>query len=275
MNARATAAAGTGIEPDDFVDYFKGLREHQLAERPCNAAGSPVCGCGALLGPDEVECAVCPERRRVAERERALCDEIRAGLLNPRKTIPPWAWADVDNPLYFERVQAPRLRAAAQRWTPEGGPLLLLGPSGIGKTSTAIAIAHRLISAAESVARHVGSTRCAAFQLAARIRWISALELARARRNHPLGRGECGEWTEASRARLLVLDELGQEQADPRWLLELLDARYARSTEGFVTLSTSGLTHDALLARYGSGAWRKLAEPDGTIVDLFGGSGGG
>lgn len=275
MNSRKEPDTGIDTQLDELVGWAKKLREDQLAARPRNQGGEPVCGCGALLGPDELECAVCPERRKAAERECALTAEIGARLRPVRASLPGWDWARHDHPLFVERVDSPKLRTLAQRWTPTGrGPLLLLGESGIGKTATALAVVHRLISDGERAARAAGTTRCAAFEVASRICWTTAPELIRVRRGHPLGRGECPEWRSTSQARLLVLDELGQEQADPRWLLELLDARYASPTQGLVTLSTSGLTREALEARYGFGAWRRLLEPGGHIVDLYGGTGG-
>jgi DNA replication protein DnaC len=70
----------------------------------------------------------------------------------------------------------------------------------------------------------------------------------------------------AETAPLLVLDELGQEIADDRWLLEFLNARY---NSGLPTISTSGLARPELEKRYGAGAVRRLVEPTGQFLDLF------
>lgn len=190
-------------------------------------------------------------RREIQERTREL-----------RAAMPRWPWARVGDPLYAARAPDPRLQALASRWTPERGSMLILGPTGVGKTSTLVALVVRLIREAVQAAdpEHILTGA----------RWTSGLELVEARRETRLG-AEDVVLGRARRARLLVLDELGQELGDPRWLLELIDDRYRRSAP---TLTTSGLTRAELEGRYGSGAVRRLVEPVGQVIDLHGGGGG-
>jgi DNA replication protein DnaC len=92
------------------------------------------------------------------------------------------------------------------------------------------------------------------------------LRLARVLRETRLG-SSCEELEEARRCSLLWLDEVGQEQADPRWLLDLLNDRYER---GLVTVTSSGLPKAELEKRYGIGTTRRFTEPEGVTLDLFG-----
>jgi hypothetical protein len=170
------------------------------------------------------------------------------------------------SPEFLECVPSERLRAIAQRYNPrEHGSMGLLGPAGCGKTVTAAAVATRLCT--EAVDAYGGAERDSSkLEWAARILWTTAAELCSARRQHRLGEGEAPTFKRAETAPLLMLDEVGQEIADDRWLLELLDVRYA---SGLPTLSTSGLTRAQLEGRYGSGTLRRLVEPNGRFIDLF------
>jgi len=174
-----------------------------------------------------------------------------------------------DSPEFRERVQDPRLRRAAEQYRVEkNGNLVLLGPAGCGKTMVVASIIKRLC--AEAVAAFVSDS--SKLEYAARVVWTSAADLHKSRRQHRLGEGEAPEFLLAETAPLLVLDELGQEVADDRWLLEFLNARYNR---GLPTISTSGLTRLELDMRYGVGAVRRLVEPTGRFLDVFNAANGG
>ncbi len=175
--------------------------------------------------------------------------------------VPAWPFADLRNPEWCSRVHR-RCRSLAERWEPSRGPICLLGPSESGKTSGLVALVRRL----RREAYEAGNARHAIVGAA----WVSALDLCRARREQRFGSVDL-DLDLAKRTPLLFLDELGQEDADPRWLLELLDERYRK---GRPTLSTSGLTRAQLEARYGAGATRRLEQPGGQFVDLYGGEGG-
>jgi len=167
---------------------------------------------------------------------------------------------------FSQRVQDPRLRRAAERYRVEThGNLVLLGPAGCGKTMLAAAIIKRLC--AEAVAAFIGpGPDSSKIEYATRVAWTTAADLHNSRRQHRLGEGEAPDFLRAETAPLLVLDELGQEIADDRWLLEFLNARYSC---GLPTISTSGLTRPELEKRYGAGAVRRLVEPTGQFLDIF------
>jgi len=248
-----------------------------LAARPVNAEGSPVCErCKTTpVAEQEFACRGCTEKAAADERARELNEKLKIWLDPARATLPGWDFLDVEHPMFAPRVKHPALRTAAKKWTSDKGSLMLSGPAGIGKTVSAATIAWRLVRDGESAARAAGvasQVRVPAFKIATRVRWVSALDLIAARRGHPLGRGECALWETAATAGVLFLDEVGQEQAQAGWLLELLDARYRR---GVPTVTSSGLTKDELEKRYGSGAVRRLVEPGGVWIDAFGGPGGG
>jgi DNA replication protein DnaC len=174
-----------------------------------------------------------------------------------------------DSPEFSERVQDPRLRRAAEQYRVEkNGNLVLLGPAGCGKTMVVASIIKRLC--AEAVAAFVSDS--SKLEYAARVVWTTAADLHNSRRQHRLGEGEAPDFLRAETAPLLVLDELGQEMADDRWLLEFLNARYNR---GLPTITTSGLTLPELEKRYGVGAVRRLVEPTGQFLDLFNAAKGG
>lgn len=175
--------------------------------------------------------------------------------------MPEWAWAAVTNAEWRGRVH-PRALAVADRWTAMRGPIVLAGPSGIGKTSTLRALAHRLRNEAVRAGDRGHPIVNAV--------WTSAVDLARVRRELPRGKPDI-ELDRACKAGILFLDEVGQEDATPNWLLELVDQRYRRKRP---TLSTSGLNQTQLEARYGSGIVRRLVEPYGQFIDLHGGAGG-
>ncbi len=196
---------------------------------------------------------------------RTFAERRLDGVLSslPRFAVLP------DSPEFSERVQDPRLRSAAEEYSVEKrGNLVLLGPAGCGKTMAVASIIKRLC--AEAVAAYVSDS--SKLEYAARVVWTSASDLHNSRRHHRLGEGEAPEFLRAERAPLLVLDELGQEVADDRWLLEFLNARYNRSLP---TISTSGLTRVELEERYGVGALRRLIEPRGRFLDLFNAANGG
>jgi hypothetical protein len=161
------------------------------------------------------------------------------------------------NPWWLERVKEPRLRALAERYELERGSVLVVGPSGIGKTLTAMAIARRLLATAYRAGNHEAPI--------VRAVWTSGPELARALRETRLG-SAAEALAEARGAPVLVLDEIGQESAAPGWLLELLDERYRKRAP---TLTTSGLTVEEIEKRYGSGAARRLVQPVGDTLNLF------
>lgn len=184
----------------------------------------------------------------------AVATRIGAVVSYGMRTVPQWDWARLDSDVYRRSVAEPLQRAAA-RWEPKHGSLVLLGPTGVGKTASAVALVHRLAF----LAREASGVSDPQVRLIRGLYWCSAVELSSARRWHPLGHGECPEFRAARDASFLVLDELGFERSDERdpWLLELVDCRYRA---GAPTLVTSGRPRAELDARYGGACIRRLTE---------------
>jgi DNA replication protein DnaC len=149
-------------------------------------------------------------------------------------------------------------------WKPEHGSVLVLGPSGVGKTAAAAFLVRRLSEAAVESCARAASSETPELDFAARILWTTGAALIVARREHALGVGEPPALWRAKTASLLVLDELGHESgaADPV-LLEVIDHRYAQRSP---TIVTSGLTRIEFVARYGDALFRRLTE-HGVLVE--------
>jgi DNA replication protein DnaC len=218
------------------------------APSPAAAEYSKLLAHVRLLTPEEAEA----ERVGDARPEIVRLTRSFASKLGPK----------IDRAEFQRRVPDRRLQALVARYALERGSLLIIGGAGTGKTETAKRVARRLLSEAWKAGDLNHPVNSAV--------WTTALELATQLRSVRLG-VECSALREAQRAGVLFLDELGQENWDPRWLLELLDVRY--SPRSLPTITTSGLTHAQLVERYGSGAVRRLTEPRGTLVDLHPGGG--
>jgi hypothetical protein len=242
-----------------FVDkLIAGLRE----QLPHNSEGRATCPrCKQVIPEEDALCWPCADAARQAEAHADARKAIADGTRALMASLPPWPYADVRNPEWCKRVH-PRCLGVAERWTAIRGPLTVLGPSESGKTSALRALAVRLRLDALR-AGDVGHPIVGAM-------WVSALDYAKIRRE--LRRGFSDFQLDAmQRAPLLFVDELGQEDAAPVWLLELLDERYRHRRP---TLATSGLNRAQLEGRYGDGIVRRLEQPGGQIVDLYGGDGG-
>lgn len=148
-------------------------------------------------------------------------------------------------------------------WRWGHGNLLLLGTTGSGK-STACAMLFRALLA--NGVRHGGE----AWERARFMAWFRADDLAEAKREHPLGKGEAPDLMRASRARLLVLDDAGWDR-DPTACSVVLAARYESALP---TILTSGKTEPELIAHYGAAVVRRMTEtgggrPGGGIMARF------
>jgi DNA replication protein DnaC len=154
-------------------------------------------------------------------------------------------------------VVAPEIREAIAGWNQRRRNLLLLGPTGRGKTT---AIAHLWL---EMWTDGFSRARRPLDAL-----WAKATELANARRGHPLGEGDPHIVTEAKRVGLLLLDDLGSEVRVDATIWEILDARY---DGGALTVVTSGLPLAELVTRYSEAVVRRVVEGEtaGQIVDVF------
>lgn len=206
---------------------------------------------------------VLEEERREAERKRRerarFLERGSAAALN---RLSAWASTDEDQ-LFAERVKAPKLRRFADGYELGHGNGVLLGTTGVGKTSATMRAVRRLIRRAAETGEATEIFR---------VHVVTGGVLAGARRRHPLGEGDAPELRAAAEASVLLLDDLGVgADPEPSWLHELLDERYTHSA---VTIATSGFRREELVQRYGAGAIRRLQEPRGVCVEVWSGGGG-
>ena len=256
----------------------------QLTRESANAkfcertqTGAWLCStCSAVLSDSEViVCASCQRaaeekhaREEHARREHARRARIEQAARQGLVGVPTWPHARVDAAEFGSRCRSARLRQFAKQYTPARGSVALLGPSGLGKTTAAVAMVHRLVS--EGITAGVaaqGNERPPALTTAAGIVWSSARDIVLARRECELGqRPELLQRCEA--ATLLVIDEWGSEPDDRDGdLMLVVDERYKASLP---TVITTGLTSASFEERYGIARLRRIAEV-GLKLEEFGG----
>lgn len=144
--------------------------------------------------------------------------------------------------------------AAARGWRAAAGNLVLLGATGIGKTSTMVALGYQILDYARDY-----DLPDDALRVAAGLRFVNAIDLGYARRNWPLGQGDPPMLLEAREATVLLLDELGREPAWDSTMFELFDYRYRK---GRPTVCTSRLSENEMESpeRYGVDGARRILE---------------
>lgn len=148
--------------------------------------------------------------------------------------LPPVAGPEKAHPLFVKAVEAWRPR---NRDGDELGGLALLGPTGTGKTTALVHLAHRLL------ARDLAATSML-FVIASELVDDPALVAA------------------AKRVRYLLLDDVGKEH-DPRSrLFAVLDHRHTR----LPTFTSSGLSLADLESHYDGATARRLFEFRGAKV---------
>lgn len=233
---------------------IRAQRLAQLDQRPDGSLWCPRHE--VLVDPDSptLECPGC-----VADAERRLeAQRRRDGLATwwPPQTLPRWPWARLGNTPWEQRANQ-RLLSVLRAWMPSKS-MLLLGPTGSGKTSGVVARVHELGEHARRWADEVWSTRCPVCPTL----YATELELVQARRRHPLGHGEPPVVAHAMAVPCLILDEVGAT----RDLLthEVLDARMRR---GLPTVALAGWPKAELAERVGDACYRRL-EQGAILCDL-------
>jgi hypothetical protein len=258
----------------------------KLEDATTTLATSPAAGIVQSIGTGNVEPVHtvhvhrCRCNEQVPERGD-LCPkcagdeakELREMVLaKARRSLPAMAHAHLGNPRIGDFVHADIL-AAVRTWRPlERDNLVLLGDTGCGKTTAAVAAARRILDLAKTPD---------AVRIAAGTRFASALDLHRARTEHAR-KGFSAEREDddppviakAKGCELLVLDEVGFEP-EPRAgelgvVLDVMQARYnGRGGQRLPTIVTSGLTEQGLARRYGEATKRRITER-ARVVSCFG-----
>lgn len=222
----------------------------------------------------------CLARRRngkeVADLQR-IREKYLARLATAVVDVPKWPWARLETVEFERSVPDRRLRAVAEKWTTDRGSMLLLGPSGAGKTTVCVALVNRFHTELSRVDRPKHQCRVNRridggesyediFELGIleRFVWITGHSLAFARRNAALG-SEPELVTRCRNATLLVVDEVGVEPLADSILFEVVNERYARQTP---TIVTSGYSRQDFCGRYGDALFRRLTQ-SGALMDVW------
>ncbi len=212
------------------------------------------CRCGEQV-PDRLDiCATCA----AAELEELR----RMALAKARATLPSMPHAHLANPRLGDTVDARILAVVGltvtDRWSPlEGSNLVLLGDTGAGKTTAAVAVARAILDRAKTPEQ---------VRLAQGLRFVTAPQLHTAQSSHAAGgfeaqaRGEDAPIVAKAKATaLLILDEVGFEPAPRRdTAAVVVDVIQGRYIAGLPTIVTSGLTEDGLVRRYGEATKRRI-----------------
>jgi hypothetical protein len=238
---------------EQIEDNFSDLqRIAEAAQRRARAAGIPIASLGTIkqrMTPQEFVASL-PFNvdENAAEHERLQRNvDARAvrGML-------PEVLRSATIAALAARVTEPDFLRAVSGWTWGCGNLLLLGPTGSGRSTACAWLFRRLLAAGVSEGGE-------AWERARFMAWFHAGDLDDARREHALGKGEAPELGQAGRARLLVLDDAGWDR-DPLACSSVLKERYER---GLPTIITSGKTEQELVAHYGAAVVRRMTETGG------------
>lgn len=250
---------------DSATDGFDRALVRELLAK-MNDDADPIfrCRCDAIVTVRGTFCETC---------SAADLEEFRrARLERARQTLPDWPHADFRNE-NLSRVVDPRIIVAASSWSmTEGTNLVLLGDTGKGKTTAAVALARHRLRKAKTPEQ---------VRIASGIRMISADDLAIARRKHAFD--DRARHTDAPLVRsakyceLLILDEVGFEstpqKGETEIVFEIMQHRYGKSGEPFrptiitsgraetdTVVGTNGESVPPLVARYGEATKRRMTE---------------
>lgn len=214
----------------------------------CQRAPCPGCGVPSTIGRfsgDAEPCAAC-------ERTRAIRRKAAPALASISEKF---SAVTLDAPWLARLVGASALADA--RALDGSTSAAFVGPPGSGKTSLAVAAFRVVVEAAAAegpmplpglARRGDGLTH----------RCFSAHALAKARAFHPLGEGEAPAVLAALNADLLLLDELGGE--DARYASSVTEVIYERHAANRPTWITTGVDPKAIATRYGGGIARRVFE---------------
>lgn len=221
-------------------------------------------GCYATVAKRGGWCDTCAELARRRARELDVAEA--------RESVSPGgalAWCKAGTPEYeTATAKARKLVTGATAalvtkaaWSRKAGSLLIIGPTGIGKSKVLTAIGHRIIDFAAGA----GWSQPDAMRFARGIRYVSGLELGRARSQAKFETPAVIR--EAKDATLLLLDEIGYEESrfDPLAVRDVLRDRYDPVWKP--TIAASGMTYAELESRYGEPTLRTITDR-GMLIDL-------
>lgn len=208
---------------------------------------APLVGVVPEARPDVAEdvAAQDAEQRRLRERER----EQRWVAIS-RQRFALVRWADVDQPPAVKAELAAWRAAAVHHFSaagPRPGNLVLIGPSGVGKTYAALAIAKDLHYAGASVV------------FAPILEMLGAMR--RAGREFAVG--------PYAAAQVLVLDDLGIERTTDWTREQCLEIINARWLDARPTIVTTNLDPPELAGAIGEPTWDRLKH-DTVVVRVTG-----
>ncbi len=211
----------------------------ECTDDPCAKCDRHRCviGCGAKVERENMRCRGCVSRQRRDGWTRRALAQIPRGFSE--------ASLDAD---WLLRVVGQAAIDTARASLAEAR-VVAVGPPGSGKTSIVAA----MVIAAEFPAP--GPL------------WVSAHQLAKARALHPLGDGEAPLITLALEVGLLVVDELGGE--DARYASAVAEVLFERHAQDQPTWVTTGVGPKEISNRYGGGIARRVFE-DATVFRLVG-----
>lgn len=215
---------------------------------PCQKAPCPGCGAPSEIGRFSGGADPCP----ACDRKRAIRRKAAPALASvPEK----FSAVTFDTPWLAKLVGASALTDA--RALDGSASTAFVGPPGSGKTSLAVAAFRTVVEAAalEGPMPMPGLTRRGD---GLTHRMFSAHALAKARAFHPLGEGEAPAVLAALNADLLLLDELGGE--DARYASSVTEVIYERHAANRPTWITTGVDPKAIATRYGGGIARRVFE---------------
>lgn len=205
-------------------------------------------------------CSLC--YRHTGDPLKRLCAEclldsrrsaIGARLSNARGSIPArFHYVQASQPLPINLPDGYMETVNEIIYNPQS--LTLAGPSGIGKTTTAIWVCRHLL---ERAARD--GFDCSTWPLAEGLRWVYASTYCQQQVEAKLGQIPY-ELIYLRRAPFVVLDDLGAEGSDAisvRAITQLIGSRF---DQNMPTIITTGLTHGQIAARYGTGIARRVFE---------------